>query len=324
MDIQTLDKIAGKKVDRANANSFLSALEKYGLRYGLLVPHRLAQELAQVLHESGAFRYDREIWGPTPAQERYDTRTDLGNTPARDGDGKKNLGRGPIQLTGGANIRAFYDWCVKEGLQPPDFRANPELINTDPWEGLSFVWYWAVGNPTRKSLNLYADRGDFEMVTKKVNGGLNGFDDRLRYLARASLVLLGRDPDSLEKFQAERGLSVDSICGPQTRAALHTALLAITPGATESPKTSIAPVVEEKPVAVTPKELDKPVTETRGFWERITQLGGLSAIAGFSWLGDWRVIMALVGGLVILTLIGLMFHARLVQVVKDIKGGING
>jgi putative chitinase len=323
LTLEQLDLIAGRKVDRSNARSFLSSLEKYGDRYGLLLPHRLAQELAQVMHESGAFRYDREIWGPTPAQQRYDTRTDLGNTPARDGDGKKNLGRGPIQLTGGGNIARFYEWCVKEGLQPPDFRDNPELINTDPWEGLSFVWYWAVGNPTGKSLNRYADIGDVEMVTKKVNGGLNGFDDRLRYLARASLVLLGRDPNSVEKFQADSGLAVDGITGPKTRAALHEALLKLTPGALAAPQTSVAPVTEEKPVAVAPKELDKPVTETKGFWERIFTLIGLSGIGGASWLGDWRVILALAAAVGIVTIIGLVFHARIVQAVKEIKEAIN-
>ncbi|TXH19749.1 MAG: glycoside hydrolase family 19 protein [Hyphomicrobiaceae bacterium] len=322
--IAQLDKIAGKKVDRPNAQSFLSALEKYGPRYGLLPPHRLAQELAQVMHESGAFRYDREIWGPTPAQQRYDTRVDLGNTPEKDGDGKKNLGRGPIQLTGGGNIKRFHEWCVKEGLAPPNFVENPDLINTDPWEGLSFIWYWEVGNPTGKSLNRYADIGDVEMVTKKVNGGLNGFDDRLRYLARASLVLLGRDPNSVEKYQREKGLAADGISGPQTRAALHADLLALTPGATEAKSTSIAPVTEKKPVAAVPKELDKPTMETKGFWERIFTLVGLSGIGGASWLGDWKVILALAVAVAVVTVIGLVFHNRIITAVKELKGAING
>ena len=184
LNLAQLDKIAGKKVDGANAVSFLSAFNTYGLRYGMTLPHREAQVLAQVMHESGAFRWDREIWGPTPAQERYDIRTDLGNTPERDGDGKKNAGRGPIQVTGVYNIGRFYEWCVKQELNPPDFRKNPDLINTDPWEGLSVIRYWSAGNPTGKSLNRYADIGDVEMITKKVNGGLNGFDDRLRWSFR--------------------------------------------------------------------------------------------------------------------------------------------
>lgn len=129
------------------------ALGKYGAEFGLDLPHRVVAFLAQLMHESGSFKYDREIWGPTPAQERYDTRTDLGNTPAKDGDGYKNRGRGPIQVTGGYNIRAFYEWCKRKGLNPPDFVANPDLI-TDPWEGLSAIWYWDDGNPDRKSLTF--------------------------------------------------------------------------------------------------------------------------------------------------------------------------
>ena len=64
----TIAKAARKVPDRANANALIVALNQYGERYGLLVPHRLAQFLAQVMHESGEFRYDREVWGPTPAQ----------------------------------------------------------------------------------------------------------------------------------------------------------------------------------------------------------------------------------------------------------------
>lgn len=323
LNLKQLDMIAGRKVNRANAESFLSAFNSYGPKYGMTLPHRAAQVLAQVMHESGSFTYDREIWGPTPAQERYDIRTDLGNTPERDGDGKKNAGRGPIQVTGAGNIARFYQWCVKEGFSPPDFRKDPDLINTDPWEGLSVVWYWSMGNPTGKSLNRYADIGDVEMVTKKVNGGLNGFDDRLRYLARASLVLLGRDPNSVEKFQRDKGLFIDNDPGPKTRAALHADLMRLTPGATEAKSTSIAPVTEEKPVAVTPKELDKPVTETKGFWERMFTLVGLSGIGGASWLGDWKVILAIAVAVAVVTIIGLVFHAQIISRVKELKEAIN-
>ncbi len=73
----------------------------------------------------------------------------------------------------------------------PDFVAHPELMNTDPWEGLGPIWYWAKGNPTGQSLNRYADQGDVENITRKINGGLNGFADRPDYLVRVSLVMLG-------------------------------------------------------------------------------------------------------------------------------------
>lgn len=228
-----LVRIAGVTPNKDNVKSVVRALVDYGPAAGLDKPHRLAHFIAQVAHESGGFRFDREIWGPTPAQQRYDTRTDLGNTPAVDGDGRKNAGRGPIQLTGGYNIKRFHDWCVAEGYQPPDFVANPDLINTDPWEGLSAIFFWSVGNPTGKSLNVYADENNIEQITKKINGGLNGFADRVRYYVRTALVLLGYAPDDVRGFQMKAFPrspdQVDGDAGPKTRAALHMALVNGTP-----------------------------------------------------------------------------------------------
>jgi putative chitinase len=72
-------------VNASNMMSVLVAVDRYGSSLGMDPPHRAVQFYAQIMHEGGDFRYDREIWGPTPAQERYDTRADLGNSPAKDG-----------------------------------------------------------------------------------------------------------------------------------------------------------------------------------------------------------------------------------------------
>lgn len=221
----TLAKIVGGKASAgrtSNIASIISGLDAYGQQAGLTTAPRLAQYIAQVAHESGRFVYDREIWGPTPAQARYDTRTDLGNTAAVDGDGKKNAGIGPIQITGGANIKAFYQWCLDRGLPAPDFVANPLLIATDPWEGIGPIWYWSTRN-----LNRYADEGNIETVTEKINGGLNGYKDRIALFVRAALVFLDYKLDAgvLKRFQAEHGLLADDNAGPATRAALHAALV---------------------------------------------------------------------------------------------------
>lgn len=242
----------------ANIASVDAALEAYGRAYGLLAPHRLAHFLAQLAHESGGFRFDRELWGPTPAQARYDTRTDLGNTPARDGDGEKFKGRTELQLTGRANYVRYRDWCRSKGYNPPDFEATPEAVNTDPWEGLAGIWFWAEGNRTRASLNALADANNIEQITKIVNGGLNGFDDRLAQYTAIGLMLAGYAAAAVRAFQTDakaRGYydgAVDGDPGPKTRAAIHMWLA----NATGS-KVAAAPVVEAKPVAVAPKGAEK-------------------------------------------------------------------
>ena len=190
-----------------------------GIGAGLNRPHRLAMYLGQLAHESGGWVYDREVWGDTAAQKRYEGRKDLGNT--QPGDGYRYRGRGPIQITGRANTTDFRDWARKLDPAAPDFVANPDLINTDPWEGLGPIWYWDT-----RQLNRYADQGDFLTVTKRINGGTSGLADRETRYTRAALVLLGYGPGDVRKFQTAAGLQADGIDGPKTRAALHHALLA--------------------------------------------------------------------------------------------------
>lgn len=304
-----LSAIAGKNIN-ANMVSVASALQQYGGRFGLDQPHRLAHYLAQLLHESMGFTNDRELWGPTAAQKKYEGRKDLGNT--QPGDGKKFMGRTAGQITGRANYKAFYDWCVKEGLNPPDFVKNPELLNTDPWEGLGFIWYWAVGNPTRKSLNALADVNDIEMVTRRVNGGLNGFADRMQWYTKAALVLLGFDRAGVADFQrwAEtKGLQVgaiDGIDGPKTRAALHSAL-----GALVNKHVAPAPVVDEKPVVVEGAEKTV-VSRSAGLTAIITPLLAWfgSLFAGLNQTGVFILLGISLAAVVVLFLRGEMIASR--------------
>lgn len=300
-----------------NAQSAIGSLEKYGETFGLLVPHRLAQFLPQILHESGNFRYDKEIWGPTPAQKRYDTRKDLGNTPAVDGDGFLYRGRAGIQITGKANYAAFRDWCrAKINADAPDFAADPDAVLTDPWEGLAPIWYWSTRN-----LNRYADSGNNEMIRRKINGGTNGLTECLDLYTKVALVMLGFKPDDVKAFQAGakgdglyRG-EVDGLDGPQTRSALHMALAALS-----DTKVTAAPVVETKVEPVTPPALDKPLTQTAGFWERITQLGGLTSIAALSaFFKEWQVVLVICGFLMVGSIVGLILHKQIVDTVKSVK-----
>lgn len=141
-------------------------------RFGINTPARLAAFLAQIGHESGRLRYSREIWGPTPAQARYEGRKDLGNV--RPGDGKRYLGRGLIQTTGRDNYAATTAGLRAMGA--PDFEASPELLELPEWAALSAAWYWHS-----RGLNALADQetdAAFLAITKKINGGTNGLADR--------------------------------------------------------------------------------------------------------------------------------------------------
>lgn len=271
-NIGHLDLISGNTSNRANKTSLIVALSNHGERAGLDLPHRLTQFLAQTGHESASFRYDEEI----ASGAAYEGRKDLGNT--QPGDGKRYKGRGPIQLTGRANYRAFTDWAVKTFGKAPDFERDPELINTDPWEGLVAIWFWSEGNSTGKSLNRYADENNIEMITRRINGGLNGFPDRLRLYTRAALVLSSYDPGNLAAAQRSlkaAGLytgAIDGEDGPKTRAALHLHLSHLSRPALVQHVTA-APVVEERRVEVpVEKEVEVPIVakgaDKRGwlFW----------------------------------------------------------
>ncbi|WP_323781912.1 glycoside hydrolase family 19 protein [Leisingera sp.] len=228
LTLETLQRIAGPMpaggTQEQNAKSFLMGLNTYGFDCGLNKPHRLSYLLGQTLLESGALRYDREIWGPTPAQVRYDVRIDLGNTPERDGDGFRFRGRGPFQITGRANYRAFTAWARRLDPAAPDFEADPDAVNLDPWEGLGPLWYWDT-----RGLNVPADAGDVRRVTKLINGGYNHFLERLRWTDKAQLVLLGYAATDAPAFQRTAGLVADGVIGPVTRAALQKALRALPP-----------------------------------------------------------------------------------------------
>ncbi|MGM3277899.1 glycoside hydrolase family 19 protein [Ralstonia sp. 24A2] len=142
-------------------------------------PARIAAFLAQVGHESGQLRYVRELWGPTPAQRGYEGRADLGNT--QPGDGKRFLGRGLIQVTGRANYRA----CgIALGL---DLEAQPELLEQPVHAAASAAWFWL-----RAGLNRFADQDTdaaFVELTRRINGGASGIDDRRALWSRARAVL---------------------------------------------------------------------------------------------------------------------------------------
>lgn len=137
-------------------------------------PIREAMFIAQVAHESGSFRYVKEI----ASGEAYEGRADLGNTEA--GDGVRFKGRGYIQVTGRANYKACGEAL---GL---DLIEHPELLENTANACRSAAWFWYI-----KGLNDLADKGDFLGITKRINGGTNGYKERMAFFNRAELLLVG-------------------------------------------------------------------------------------------------------------------------------------
>lgn len=164
----------------------------------LSTPARLADWIAQTGHESLGLLYGNEIWGPTTAQLRYErdttrpwTATDprnklafsLGN--AQVGDGRRFAGHGPIQTTGRTNHAKARDELRELGMDNvPDFEADPQQAATPYWGTLASAMFWK-----RNNLNALSDVGDFETQTRRINGGLNGLDDRVARRVRARRAL---------------------------------------------------------------------------------------------------------------------------------------
>ena len=158
------------------AGVFVPVLNTAMVRFQIVGTKRVAAFIAQVGHESGQLRWVREIWGPTPAQAKYEGRKDLGNTVS--GDGFKYRGRGLIQITGRANYAACGEAL---GL---DLITHPELLEQPQYACLSAAWFWATNG-----LNTLADADKFEALTRRINGGLNGQADRLKLWKKATTVL---------------------------------------------------------------------------------------------------------------------------------------
>ena len=181
------------------------ALEKAAID----TPLRMAAFLAQLAHESGEYRYMKEIWGPTETQLGYEGRADLGNDEP--GDGEKYAGLGPIQITGKRNQWAA---CTYLGIPAKDHKK----LGTPEYGTAGATWFW-----NSRKLSKLADRGWFRAITRIVNGGFNGWNDRLHYYQRNREILgiepydglLAEDVD-VRKFQRDHGLTADGIVGPRT------------------------------------------------------------------------------------------------------------
>jgi len=179
------------------------ALEQALPDYDINTPRRIAAFIAQCAHESGGFKFLKEnlnyraesltrVWprlfpnidiarqyAQQPekiANRAYGSR--MGNGPEESGDGWRYCGRGLIQLTGKQNYQNFADSIETPVEDVPAFLAT--------FEGAvqSACWFWEANN-----LNQFADKGDILTMTKRINGGTIGLEDRKKHYEHALHVL---------------------------------------------------------------------------------------------------------------------------------------
>jgi len=182
---------------------WLKPLNDTFAKYGIDTPKRQAAFIGQCQHESGNFKTLEEnlhysagalmrVWpsrfsdaataekyanNPQAiANKVYGGRADLGNT--EDGDGWKFHGRGVIQLTGRSNVTA----CGNALGQP--FAEHPELLLEPQWACMSAGWFW-----NKRNLNDLADNESWELITKRINGGVLGLQDRIDKTHKAMDIL---------------------------------------------------------------------------------------------------------------------------------------
>lgn len=171
----TKDKVAIVLPLAANSrlDLYFEPLKTGMTKYGITTALQAAHFLAQLGHESMSFLYTEEI----ASGSAYEGRSDLGNTQS--GDGRRFKGRGLIQLTGRANYAAYSKFT---GI---DYVAQPELLSTDAVVAVDVsCWFWKD-----RGVDRLAEQDDVKAVTRRINGGFNGLDDRMQNLRRAKSVL---------------------------------------------------------------------------------------------------------------------------------------
>lgn len=152
---------AGRQLGQAKGmlgHDLGSAMATWSPPFGLALGLRAAHFLGQASHETTGFRHMVELWGPTPAQKRYEGRADLGNTVK--GDGFLMRGRGIFQVTGRDNYKRLGERIGVDLIAKPERAAEPEIAVRLALE------YWSD-----KRLNAWADKDDTLAVSRGINLG---------------------------------------------------------------------------------------------------------------------------------------------------------
>jgi putative chitinase len=155
------------------------AMNEFFPKFDITTENRVENFLAQACIETAYFKVLEEY----ASGDAYDTRTDLGNTAKRDGDGRLYKGRGIFQTTGRTNYKAA---GIAMGI---DALAHPELLATPRYAVWSACIYWKSRN-----LNALADRDDPKGITRKINGGTNALSARLAAREKCRTLVKSADP----------------------------------------------------------------------------------------------------------------------------------
>jgi putative chitinase len=202
----TLEQLKQMVPGNPYINNWHDALAQLLPDYEIDTPQRIAAFVAQCAHESGNFRAIKEnlnYRAPTLRKlfSKYFPTDDLaaayanmpnkqeaianriyanrmGNGPEESGDGYRYCGRGLIQLTGKTNYSLF-----AESLEITVEEAS-EYLQTFEGAAQSACWFWESNN-----LNRFADVGDIKGLTKAINGGFIGLDDRIKHYNHALHVM---------------------------------------------------------------------------------------------------------------------------------------
>jgi len=180
-ELITLDELRAltPRLTEEQRRTYLPHLVRALAKWEITTLPRLAAALGQWLHESWQFSALQEI---APDVARYAANAGLGNSSAH--AAKKFIGRGATMLTGEANYKRAAAALGVDLVGKPELAADPRY--TFDVAG----WFWRKG--TSADLNALADAGEFEAITRRINGGTNGAEDRRRYHAQAMAVLRSR------------------------------------------------------------------------------------------------------------------------------------
>lgn len=157
-----------------NAEALAASITQWAPTFGITTPLRMAHFLAQCAHETMGFVLMTEI----ASGKQYEWKSILGNTQR--GDGVKFKGRGLLQLTGRANYQAY----ARSRFCNGDLMSHPDRLAQLPGAVKSAMWYW-----WSRGLNALADQDNVTAITRKINGKLNGIENRKIYLTIAKATL---------------------------------------------------------------------------------------------------------------------------------------